>query len=116
MYLFKLKFKISFIEIILAFTLIYQVGIIIELIFSNFILTYSFSNGAPHSDLITYLGDNYTNTNSSANNDKIPRDKPNYSRLIRYLSSNIAALAAKRPKSRAIGLQIANAGYLIADV
>ena len=128
-YLFKLKFRISLIEIILTLTLIFQVGIIIELIFSKFFFTNYFS-GDTYSDLIIYLGDNNTSgvtntscfaaTNTSVNNDNIPRsrDNPDYPRLIRYITSNIAVAkqAARRPMSRAIGIDIANGGNLIADV
>jgi hypothetical protein len=60
-----------------------------------------------------------TNTNTNTNtNDNIPRNttNPDYPRLIRYLSTNIAALSIQRPMTRAIGLTIANAGNIIADI
>lgn len=56
--------------------------------------------------------------NSNYPNDNIPRNRenPDIARLIRYLSTNVGALLARRPVTRAIGLTVVNAGNIIADV
>lgn len=85
--------------------LIYQVSLLIEIILNSFI--YNNLN----IDLVLKMSDNNTGDNIPRNSDN--NDLP---RLIRYLSANIAALAARKPLNRAIGLTIANAGNIIADV
>jgi hypothetical protein len=62
---------------------------------------------------------NNNNNNNNIPSDNVPRNvynSPDYARLIRYLSTNVTALAAKRPVTRALGLTIANTGNLIADI
>nr|YP_010041361.1 hypothetical protein J6642_mgp03 [Pisolithus microcarpus]QPA36138.1 hypothetical protein [Pisolithus microcarpus] len=56
--------------------------------------------------------------NNNLPNDNIPRNRenPDYARLIRYLTTNVAALSSRRPINRLIGLTIANAGNIIADI
>ena len=56
------------------------------------------------------------NINNSSENIPRNRENPDYARLIRYLSTNIAALVARRPLTRTIGITIANAGNILADV
>ena len=77
-------------------------------------------------DVVLNMSDNSNSNNSNdvrsnnANipNDNIPRnrDNPDIPRLIRYLSGNVGALMCQRPMTRAIGLTVANAGNIIADV
>jgi hypothetical protein len=57
-------------------------------------------------------------TDNNTNTDNIPRnsDPQDLDRIIRYLFTNIAALIARRPMSRAIALTIANAGNVLADI
>lgn len=121
LFLKKSKIHLDKLEIFLILMLIYQVGMFFEMILNIFIYdTLEF-------DLVLKMADNNistststsTNTNTNTNtNDNIPRtrDNPDYARLIRYLSANIGALASKRPVTRAIGLTIANAGNILADI
>ena len=107
MYLVKFNSKITIIEFLLTLALIYQIGLWIELLFNSF----TYFNLGGFSDFIGYMADNNPSDNILKN-----RDNPDYPKLIRYLSTNIAALAARRPMSRAIGLAIANAGNIMADI
>jgi hypothetical protein len=63
-------------------------------------------------DLILKLSDTYTDDYISIGG----IDNPDIPRIIRYLTSIIAALAASSPMGRVAGLGIALAGKIIADV
>lgn len=88
-----------------------------------------------NSDLILNMADNNqtnnqnTGQNTNQNlynriypnmelNDNIPRhhDNPDFSRMIRYISGNAAALMAATPRNRAVGVFVSNSFNLIADV
>ena len=106
LYIHKCKVSIGLLDTLLIILLIYQVGILID-IFINNLFDYSMNI-----NLICAIADNNPGY-------KIPRggnQNPDYGRLIRYLSANIAALSARRPFTRAIGLTIANAANILADV
>ncbi|RTR35480.1 hypothetical protein EKG38_24755 [Shewanella canadensis] len=107
MFLKKFKIKLSKIDFLLILFLIYQVSYIIEIIINNLIY---YNLGI---DYIINMSDNSKNTG-----DIIPRNRenPDYARLIRYLSTNIAALIVIRPINKTIGLTIANAGNILADI
>jgi hypothetical protein len=104
---FNTKVILTKIDIILIIALIYQLGIIIEIIINNLIY-YNLDL-----DCVSNMSDNNNNTG-----DNIPRnrDNPDYARLIRYLTTNIVALTGRRPINRAIGVTIANAGNILADI
>ena len=56
---------------------------------------------------------------SNDTGDNIPRGgnrDEDMARIIRYLTANVAAITARRPITRAIGLAIGNAGNILADV
>nr|WVH38274.1 hypothetical protein [Trametes maxima] len=102
----KCKLYFSVLDTLLILMLIYQVGLLIDIIINNFI------NYSTDIDLIFKMSGNTTGNNipsSEGRNNDIAR-------LIRYLSANVAALSARRPMSRAIGLTIANAGNILADI
>lgn len=104
-YINKCKVNIDLLDTLLILMLIYQVGLVIEIVF-NTIINYSINI-----DLIFSMSANNTG-------DNIPRGPVNQdpARIIRYLSTNIAALLCRKPMSRAAGLTIANAGNVIADI
>lgn len=107
-YLLKFNIKVTIVELLLTLTLIAQVSFLFEIVINDLM----------YSDLISDSGI-FMSENSLPNpTDNIPRNKENvdYARLIRYLSGNIAALTVRRPMTRAIGLTIANAGNILADV
>nr|WVH38221.1 hypothetical protein [Trametes cingulata] len=98
------KSYLSMLDTLLIFMLIYQVGILIEITINSFI------NYSTDIDLILRMSSNSTGDNIRNNgNDDIAR-------IIRYITGNIAALSARRPMNRAIGLTIANAGNILADI
>lgn len=94
--------------------LIYQVGMLIEIILNN-LLYYS-----PDIDLVLKMSNNSnSNTNLNPNlGDIIPRNRDNLDipRIIRYLGSNIAAIFVIRPMSKAIGLTLTSAVNILADI
>ena len=105
-YIKKCKVYLGLLDKLLIFMLIYQVGLLIEIFINSFI------NYELDINLICSMADNNTGGNSaggSGRNDDLPR-------LIRYLTTNVAALPAKRPMTRALGLTIANQGNILADV
>ena len=106
--IFKLKFKIYFgmLDTLLILMLIYQVGILIEIIINSFIYYNT------DFDLILKMS-------SYSTGDNIPSSegRNNYlARLIRDLSGYIAALSARTALSRAIAITIAKAGNILADI
>ena len=104
------KVCLTKIDLILILVLIYQLGIIIDVIINNLI----------HYNLDNYSVLNMCETNNTGEN--IPllllrnRENPDYARLIRYLSTNVAALLSRRPLTRAIGLTLANAGNILITI
>ena len=110
-YIKKCKVYLGVLDTLLILMLIYQVGLLIE------IIIYSFINYELDINLICTMADNNTGGNpagsstsgGSGSNNDLPR-------LIRYLTANVAALAAKRPMTRALGLTIANSGIVLADI
>lgn len=113
-YLKQNRVKIDIIELMLILMLIYQAGNLIEFIF-NSITDYKLGI-----DLALKMSNNNSNNNLLINsNDNIPRgnnanlDVP---RMIRYISANLAALSARRPIGRGVGLILANGGNILADV
>jgi len=76
----------------------------IDIIINNF----TYHNGL--SEYTLCMSDNTT--------DNIPRfsDNPDYPRLIRYITTNFAALMLRRPISRGIGLAIANTTNIMLDI
>nr|WVH38105.1 hypothetical protein [Cubamyces menziesii] len=93
-------------DTLLILMLIYQVGILIEISINSFIYY--------NTDF-----DSILKMSSNSTGDNIPNSEgrnDDMARLIRYLSGNIAALSARRPMTRAIGLTIANAGNILADI
>lgn len=116
----KSKISLNNIEILLIVMLIFQLSMFIEILLDNIIYNDSnthFINMADNN--INNNTNNNTNTNSNAiPNDNIPRtrENPDYARLIRYITANVAALANKRPITRAIGIAVANGGNILADV
>ena len=106
LHIIRFKNKVTIIEFLLTVSLIYQVANLIE-IFIN-----SFTYYSSISDFKLWLIDN-TNTNEN-----IPRNRdiPDYPRLIRDLSTNIAALSAKRLITRALVLTIANVCNILSDL
>ena len=113
LYIVRFNTKVTIIEFLLTIALIYQISFFIEISINS--LTYYSSI----SDHIVYMSDNNNNNNNNnIPNDNIPRNMNNtdYARLIRYLSSNVAALTLRRPITRLIGLTIANAGNILADI
>jgi hypothetical protein len=107
LHLFKFKNKVTIIEFLLTITLIYQISFLIEITIN------SFTNYTSILDLMSNMSEN-----NNVPNDNTPRNRynPDIPRLIRYLSTNVAALMARRPMSRALGLTIVNAGNILADV
>ena len=106
LYIKKSKVRLNILETLLICMLIYQVGLLID-IFINIFVIDSFDISS-----VAKMSDNNTG-------DNIPRGggrNEDVSRLIRYISANIVALSASRPMNRTIGLTIANAGNLIADI
>ena len=132
MYRFKAKTQVSRLEYILTLTLIYQLGLLAEMLINiNMYQDYLLYD----SDLILNMADNNQannqnagqNTNQNSHNqispnmglnDNIPRhhDNPDLSRMIRYISGNAAALMAGSPRNRAVGVFVSNSFNLIADV
>ena len=132
MYRFKAKTQVSVLEYVLTLTLIYQLGLLTEMLINiNMYQDFSLYN----SDLILNMADNNqannqnTGQNTNQNqyirnspnivlNDNIPRhhDNPDLSRMIRYLSGNAAALMAANPRNKAVGVFVSNSFNLIADV
>lgn len=132
MYRFKAKTQVSMLEYVLTLTLIYQLGLLTEMLininmYQDFLLY--------NSDLILNMADNNQNNNQNMNqntnqnlynrfypnlgqNDNVPRhhDNPDLSRMIRYISGNAAALMAGSPRNRAAGIFVSNSFNLIADV
>jgi len=100
--------KVTIIEFLLTFTLIYQVANLIEIFINSFTYYTSLS------DFKLWLSDN----NNINTNDNITRnrDYPDYTRLIRDFCTNIAALIAQRPIFRAIVFTISNAGHIMSDI
>ena len=105
-YIKKGKLYLGMLDTLLILMLIYQVGMLIEIIINSFI------NYSTDINLILTMTDNSTGDNiprgDSRNND--------IARLIRYISGNVAALSARRAMTSAIGLTIANAGNILADI
>lgn len=100
--------KITIIEFLITLALIIQIGILIEyLIYSSFA-----TNVIDISDGIIYMSDNNTI------NDNIPRNRenPDFPRIIRYFSTNIAALALRRPFTRVVALALVSSGNILADI
>nr|WVH38292.1 hypothetical protein [Trametes meyenii] len=102
----KCKLYFSMLDTLLILMLIYQVGLLIEIIINSFI------NYSIDIDLIFKMSGNNTGNNISSSEGR----NNDLARLIRYLFANVAALLAKRPMSKAIGLTIANVGNILADV
>lgn len=111
MYFIKSNIKLSIIEFLLFIALIYHTSLLFELIY-----IYVKDNYIVNSlDLISYMVDN---NNNNRLNDNIPRnqDNPDYARTIRYLSTNIAAMAARRPLTRLASVFITNGANIIYDI
>lgn len=129
MYQYKSKSQVSVLEYVLTLTLIYQLGLLTEILINinryQDLLLYNY-------DFIFSMDDdNQSNPNKNSNqnsynkiypnmglNDNIPRhhDNPDLSRMVRYISGNVAALMAGSARNRAIGVFASNSFNLIADV
>ena len=86
--------------------LIYQLGVYTDICI-NSLIDYS-----TNINLICKMSDNTIG-------DNIPRgynQNEDRARLIRYLSTNTAALLARRPMTRIIGINIAIPGLILADI
>lgn len=120
-FLYKTKVKFNFIEFILVLSLIFQLSALLELILCKLIFICKFNLleflNINNLDLTSNMSSGSVNPNSG---DNVPRGNGNNredaARLIRYLFANIAALSARRPVTRGVGIAIANAGNIIADV
>lgn len=116
MYRIKAKTKVSKLEYFLSLSLIYQLGLLTE-VFIN--IDFYQLNLINYTDYILNVSDNNENLNKTGQlNDNIPRhhENPDLSRMIRYISGNVAALMMKNPKSRVIGVFATNSYNLIADI
>ena len=120
-FLYRTKFQISFIELILTVSLIYHLSTLLELILCKLIFICKFNLleflNINNLDLTSNMSSGTGNPNSE---DGIPRGNGNNredtGRIIRYIATNVAALAIRRPMTRAAGIAIANAGNIIADI
>lgn len=120
-FLYKTKFRINFIELILTLSLIYHLSALLELILCKLIFICKFNLleilNFNNLDLVSNMSSGNGNPNIG---DNVPEGSGNNrddtARLIRYLCTNIAALSARRPINRGVGLAIANAGNIIADI
>ena len=120
LYLVKYNFRINLVEIILSLFLIYYASLLIQIIF-NYIIVYLDCkfNLLELLEVNTY---DYTFDMADRNNipnDNIPRGSGNPNdvpRIIRYLVTNIAALAVRRPAGRVLSVTIANGANVIFDI
>jgi hypothetical protein len=105
--------------------LIYHISLLIEISYSYFLnyyhINYSGSSGdrGVQTDYFLYMNDNNQsdNINNPNPHDNIPRNfnNPDYPRIIRYISSNIAAMAIKRPFIRIGTILLTNGTNLFYD-
>jgi hypothetical protein len=109
LHILKFNTKVTIIEILLTILLIYQFSLLFDISINNL------TNNSNISDYVMSMSDNNT---QNIPNDNIPsnRDNPDIPRIIRSLTTNIAALTARRPITKAIALTIANAGNVMADI
>ena len=110
LYIIRFNSKVTIIEILLTILLIYQISILIELFINSF-TCYSCI-----SDNMMCMSDN--NTQNNFPNDNIPRhrENPDYPKIIRYLCTNIAALAIRKPTTRLMSIALLNASNVVADI
>nr|YP_009652943.1 hypothetical protein [Taiwanofungus camphoratus]QCG69980.1 hypothetical protein [Taiwanofungus camphoratus]UKQ56111.1 hypothetical protein [Taiwanofungus camphoratus]WRO45185.1 hypothetical protein [Taiwanofungus sp. YW-2023a] len=102
------------VEILLTISLIYNLGLLIEFSIEGL---FSLVEGAPPliNDNILHMSDNRTNQGQL---DNIPRNTEykDPARLIRYITSNITALAIRRAAGRLTAVFIANASNVWIDI
>ena len=103
LFLRKCKVHLNILDTLLIFMLICQVGMLIDIIINSFI------NYGSDINIILAMSDN----NSG---DNIPRGNNDPARLIRYLTTNIAALALRRPMNRVIASTVVNISNVFIDV
>lgn len=126
-FLYKIRFNINIFDFFLLLFLTYHLGLLLELILSGSISACKFYilneidfNSTDHVLNMASNNNNNINTSSNSNGDftNIPADSQgiDYARLIRYFSVNIAALAARRPLTRAAGLALGNTANILADI
>lgn len=113
MYRAKSKTHISFLEFIFSLTLIYQLGLLTEILSNIYLYQFDLFN---YSDYIMNMADNNQNNNNNNNFNNIPQNNNDLSRLVRYIAGNAGALMAGNPRSRAASLFVTNSLNLIADV
>jgi hypothetical protein len=127
MYRIKANTNFSIVQYILSLTLIYQLGLITELILNMSVLNLELLSS---SDYIMNMNNNPNNNvpNNNVPNNNVPNNNVPFNnipqqssnndlgRMVRYLSTNAGALMAANPKSRALALFGVNTFNLIADV
>ena len=93
-------------DTLLIFMLIYQVGILFEIISNNFI------NYSSDIDLTLKMSGNNTGDNITRGEGR----QNDLARLVRYVSGNIAALTMRRPMTRLIAVTLVNGSNILADI
>lgn len=114
----KANFRVSLLEFLLTISLIYQLGLLIELLFNSMYYYGGFTDYMTH--MSTPSDSNAPNNNNNTNNNfnYIPQANSNtdYARIIRYLSLNIATLALRRPVLRIGALSFTNSINVFLDI
>lgn len=117
MYRFKAKTQVSYVEYFLVLTLVFQLGLLLEILLDNNLFLFELNN---YSDYILNMSNNNDNSNNSNNSlpkyTNIPHSDNNYNSMIRTIAINAAALAAKTPRTRAVSLVLGNTYAALTDI
>jgi hypothetical protein len=108
----KANFRVSFLELLLTMSLIYQLGLLIEFLFNSMHFYGGFY------DYMTHMSTPSPNNNTNNNFNNIPpaNNNTDYGRLMRYLTLNIASLALRRPALRIGALGFTNTVNVFLDI
>lgn len=127
MYRIKAKTKFGVIEYILGLSLVYQLGLLTEILLNSYFNQFELFQ---YIDYSMNMADNNSNQNNDNNNNRppynlyppttgmtnIPRQDNDYTNMVRVIAVNAAAWAAKTPRTRAVNLVLGNTYAALTDI